>query len=223
MKTMSWIPLAIGFPLFLLCLIVALQPDRDPALTGNEPAEIPESSLTIFDTHNDLLAEAADYFGNHHQAFDIIRDEWEVSSGFFASDTDAKAIKTGLGEYGVDIVRRLNEQAYLRSLTYYTGTANQASALLFCFCTRTPGESKLIYIYEDQPSKTEKAISRLSDDHGRLVPLSAPGWYYAVSIVSGTQNKVGCTNVNSCVPSLHPPIFYGIISCKNIAIGGNPP
>lgn len=177
MKTLSWLPLAIGFPLFLLCLIVALQPGRDPALTGNEPAEIPESSLAIFETHYALLAEAAVFFGNNHQAFDVIRDEWEAASGFFASDADARAIKNGLGEDGVDIVRRLNAEAYLRSIGYYAETQTLAPALLFCFRTQRPDNHKLIYIYEDQPSKEEQTISRLSDDHGRLTPLSVPGWY----------------------------------------------
>jgi len=185
MRTTTWISWSAGFLSRLLYLVMTLQPDRDPALTGNEPAELPESSRAIFETHKALLAEAAVFFGKNHRVFDGLRDEWEDASGFFASDLDARAVKKGLGEEGAEIVRRLNEQAYLRSLAYYTGTAKQAPALLFCFCTRTPGESKLLYIYEDQPSKTEKAVSRLSDDHGRLVPLSVSGWYYAESIASG--------------------------------------
>ena len=177
MKTTAFISWAAGFLLLLLYLILTLQPDRDPALTGNEPAEMPESSRAVFEAHKALMEEAAAFFGKNHQAFDVIRDEWEDSSGFFSSDLDARAIKEGLGEDGTEIVRRLNAQAYLRSLVYYTGTSTQAPALLLCFCTRNPGSGKLLYIYEDQPSGTEKARARLSDDHGRLIPLSVPGWY----------------------------------------------
>ena len=173
----------------LLLLLAALgipgrlQPERDPALTGNEPEIILQSSCAIFETHHELLAEAADYFEEHHQVFDVIRDEGEESSGFFASDTDAAAIRRALGETGVEIIRSLNEKAALRSVVYYMQTPDHAPAVLFNFVTQVSANDLLIYIYpaastDGQANEVENTIMLLSENHGALLPFSAPGWYY---------------------------------------------
>ena len=176
----------------LLLLLAALgipgwlQPERDPALTDNEPETIPQSSCAVFEMYDGLLAEAAGYFGEHHQVFDVIRDEGEVSSGFFASDMDAAAIRRALGDTGVEIIRRLNEKACLRSVAYYTQTKSHVPALLFNFVTQASANDLLIYIYpvvpaDDQANKAENIIALLSKNHGALIPLSTPGWYYIES------------------------------------------
>ena len=173
----------------LLLLLAALgipgwlQPERDPALTGNEPETIPQSSCAVFEMYDGLLAEAAGYFGEHHQVFDVIRDEGEESSGFFASDTDAAAIRTALGETGVEIIRSLNEKAALRSVVYYMQTPDHAPAVLFNFVTQASANDLLIYIYpavswDDPADKVENTIVLLAEKHGALLPFSIPGWYY---------------------------------------------
>lgn len=158
-------------------------PERDPALTGYEPAEAPESSRIIFEQHYTLLVEAVDYFGNNHQVFDILRDEWEISSGFFASDTDATAISAALDVDGKGIIQTLNRAACLRSIVYYTQTLDSSPALLFNFVTQSSSNDLLIYIYPictpgDRIINANSTVDLLSNNYGLLQPLSSSGWYY---------------------------------------------
>lgn len=174
---------AMGFIMILLCSPLINLSGRDPALTGNEPAEIPESVHVVYATHFDLLVQAADFFLSNPQVFEVTRDEWEVSSGFFASDVNGAAIKKALGEDGVKIVRNLNEKAYLRSIAYYVPTENRVPALLFNFFPQGYDNSLLIYIPPlssslEQTQKEENTLSLLSANHGILIPLAEPGWYY---------------------------------------------
>ena len=111
MKAKMCVLFAICLSMLLLCSAVILQPKRDPALTGNEPTEGSDSIHGIFKMHYDLLAEAAEYFWHNPQVYEVTREEGEVSSGFFASDINATAIRKALGIDGVEIVRRLNEEA----------------------------------------------------------------------------------------------------------------
>lgn len=174
---------AVGFIMLLLCSPFTLLSERDSALTGNEPEEIPESLHVVFAAHYDLLAQAADYFIANPQVFEVTRDEWEVSSGFFASDIDAAAIKKALGEDGVEIIRKLNEKAYLRSVAYYIPSDDYAPALLFNFFPQGYDNSLLVYIPTlsssvDQVQKVESTLSLISANHGMLIPLTKSGWYY---------------------------------------------
>ena len=183
MKVKLCMLFAICLSIILLCSTVILPPDRDPALTGNEPAEGPDNIHGIFAIHYDLLAEAAEYFRHNPQVYEVTRDEWEVSSGFFASDINAAAIRKALGKDGVEIVRRLNEEAYLRSLAYYIPTEERVPALLFNFFPQGYDDSLLIYIYPANPTvdrahKEGNTISLLSANHGVLIPLSVSRWYY---------------------------------------------
>lgn len=170
--------------LALICAVVLLQPGRDPALTGNEPAVIPASVLDVYANHGELLQEAADFFWQHPEVFDVTREEWEESSGFFAGDADAAAIREALGEEGAEIVRRLNEEAWLRSVAYYIPGDDRAPALLFNFfpqgydrglliCIRTAGEPE---------EAVENARRLLCGNHGTLIPLPAAGWYYVEDV-----------------------------------------
>ena len=162
-----------------ICLMVLLQPERDPALTGREPTEIPESVIDVFWTHDDLLSEAAGYFGRHQEVFAVTREEGDLASGFFSSDVEATAIRKSLGEKGVSLVRRLNEQAYMRSVAYYVPTETTAPALLFNFFPQGYDTGLLIWIDADAlPHKLEQTVALLSERHGTLTPLSRPGWYY---------------------------------------------
>lgn len=174
---------AIGFIMILLGSPFTLLSERDSALTGNEPEEIPESLHVVFATHYDLLVQAADYFLANPQVFEVTRDEWEVSSGFFASDINAAAIKKALGEDGLEIVRNLNEKAYLRSVAYYIPTEDRIPALLFNFFPQGYDNSLLIYIPPltssvNQTQKVENTLSLISVNHGILRPLESSGWYY---------------------------------------------
>lgn len=186
MKAKCCLLFAMGLLVSLLCSSCALMPGRDPALTGNEPKEIPESIQAHFATHHELLAQAADYFLANHQAFDVIRDDWEASSGFFACDMKARAIKEALGQDGLEMFRELNEKAYLRSMAYFIPTENRAAALLFGFFPQDyKGDDVVIYIPPlsssvDYAKKVENTISLISDEsqHAVLVPLEKPGWYY---------------------------------------------
>ena len=135
------------------------------------------------ETHYDLLSEAVNNFEHNPQVFEVIRDEWEVSSGFFAKDIEAKAIRKALGDDGRRIVGSLNEKAYLRSVVYYMAFEDHAPALQFMFCTQAHSYDLLIYIYskdnsEKQSIEEANTICWISEEHGPLLPLSIPGWYY---------------------------------------------
>lgn len=183
MKAKSYLLLTMSFVMILLCSSFTLLSERDPALTGNEPEEIPENLYVVILTHYDLLTQAADYFLSKPQVFEVTRDEWEVSSGFFASDMNAAAIKKALGEDGVEIVRNLNEIAFLRSVAYYIPTEDRVPALLFNFFPQGYDNSLLIYIPHTsdsvyQAQRVENTLSLISANHGKLTPLEKPGWYY---------------------------------------------
>lgn len=169
--------------MILLCAPFTLLSEGDSALTGNEPEEIPESLHVVFAAHFDLLVQAADYFIANPHVFEVTRDEWEVSSGFFASDINAAAIKKALGEDGVEIIRKLNEKAYLRSVAYYISTEDCVPALLFNFFPQGYDNSLLVYIPPlsspgDQMQKVENTLSLITANHGTLISLTKPGWYY---------------------------------------------
>ena len=164
----------------LLCAVMLLQPGGDPALTGNEPHVIPASVQDVYAAYSDLLQEAADFFWQHPEVFDVTREEWEESSGFFASDADDAAIRRALGEEGAEIVRRLNTEAWLRSAAYYIPTEERAAALLFNFFPQGYDKGLLICIHHAGISEeaVENARTLLCERHGTLIPLSAEGWYY---------------------------------------------
>lgn len=171
---------AAGAAMMLLCAVVLQQPGGDPALTGNEPKVIPASVLDVYATHGELLQEATDFFWQHPEVFDVTREEWEESSGFFASDADAAAISRALGDEGAEIIRRLNEEAWLRSAAYYIPTEERAAALLFNFFPQGYDKGLLICIHHAGISgeAVENARTLLCENHGTLIPLSAEGWYY---------------------------------------------
>lgn len=170
----------ISSAVVLLCAVMLLQPGGDPALTGNEPKVIPASVLDVYGTHGELLQEAADFFWQHPEVFDVTREEWEESSGFFASDADAAAIRRALGDEGAEIVRRLNEEAWLRSVVYYIPKEKRAAALVFNFFPQGYDKGLLICIHHAGTSDeaAENARTLLCENHGTLIPLPAEGWYY---------------------------------------------
>ena len=180
MKTMMAALGMISSAVVLLCAVVLQQPGGDPALTGNEPKEIPASVLDVYAAYSDLLQEAADFFWQHPEVFDVTREEREESSGFFASDADAAAISRALGKEGVEIVRRLNEEAWLRSVAYCIPKNGRAAALLFNFFPQGYDKGLLICIYHAGISDeaVENARTLLCENHGTLIPLPAEGWYY---------------------------------------------
>lgn len=187
MKMLMAVFWAICSIMVLMCAVVLLQPGRDPALTGNEPAAIPASVMEVFAVHGDLLQESADFFWQHPEVFEVTREEWEDASGFFASDADAAAIRRALGEEGVAIVRRLNEEAWLRSIAYYVPTEQRAPALLFNFFPQGYEDGLLICIHTagalDEPGDAvENVLTLLGENHGALIPLPAAGWYYVESV-----------------------------------------
>ena len=186
---------AACFFVALICAVVLLRPGGDPALTGREPTGIPADVLEVFAAHGELLQEAADFFWQHPDAFEVTREEWEESSGFFASDAEAAAIRRALGEEGVELLRRLNEEAWLRSVARYIPTEDRAPALLFNFFPQEYDKGLLICIRTAgvQDEAVENARTLLSDKHGELIPLPAPGWYYVknVSVRRGMSRASG--------------------------------
>lgn len=183
MKMLTAVLGAVCVSMILICAAVLLQPGQDPALTGHEPTEIPASVLEVYATHGELLQEAADFFWRRPEVFAVTREIWEDSSGFFASDADAAAIRRALGEEGVELVRRLNEEAWLRSVAYYIPRDNRAPALLFNFFPQGYDKGLLLCIRREGTSDAaaENTRALLCENHGELIPLPSAGWYYVKS------------------------------------------
>ena len=75
MKTIMAVFGAACFFVALICAVVLLRSGGDPALTGREPTVIPADVLEVFAAHGELLQEAADFFWQHPDAFEVTREE----------------------------------------------------------------------------------------------------------------------------------------------------